>query len=149
MAASLVFAVCLFVIALNPHGSGLDSVSSLFFAFWFWLTGGFILALLLLIIPWSLSVLIYRKFRWSGRIFFPVIGALLLFLLGSATSPFGWSPLFVGDQTYLQSALIAAQRQGIAFLLSGLTFGIVYWFFGERPLSAQPQPQSSPSISPV
>ncbi|HLJ24721.1 MAG TPA: hypothetical protein VKT71_11485 [Candidatus Acidoferrales bacterium] len=102
------------------------------FASFYWLAGGFAPALLVMILPWSLAVSGYRKLRWSGQLYFPAIGAVLVFVLGCAGASLGPTPLFVPEQTFLQGAATAAERQGIAYLLAGLVFGACYWFFGER-----------------
>ena len=104
----------------------------LFFALFFWLTDGFALTLFLMIAPWSLAVSAYRKLRGFGGIYFPVLGAFIVFTFGCVTASISPKPFFVEDQTFLQGALIAATRQGLCFLLAGIAFGASYWFFGER-----------------
>jgi hypothetical protein len=125
-----------FVNFVDPH-------SSLGFRFgvasFFWLADGFAPTLLVMIIPWTLVVSAYRKLEWSGRIYFPGVGALMVFVLGCSSASLAPKPLFIEDRTFLQGALVAAERQGIVFLLAGLAFGTCYWFFGERRFLAPAQ----------
>lgn len=109
----------------------------LLFASFFWLTEGFALTLFLMIAPWSLAVSAYGRFRRFGQFYFPAVGALIVFTLGCATASISWKPLFIEDQTFLQGAVIAAQRQGLGFILAGIAFGASYWLFGERKIPGQ------------
>ncbi len=93
---------------------------------------GFLQALLLLILPWTAAVWVRRKFRWSDRLYFPAAGALLLFVIGCTAASISPKLLFIEDQTFLQGALIAAQRQGFCFVISGAAFGASYWFISKR-----------------
>jgi hypothetical protein len=102
------------------------------FAFVFWLINGFALALLLMIVPWAIVVLAHRKTRWDGRIYFPVVGALLLFSLGCATAAISPKPFWIEDQTFLEAAVITAQRQGLCLLVCGIAFGACYWWLDRR-----------------
>jgi hypothetical protein len=104
-------------------------------ASFFWL--GFAVVLLLMIVPWTVAVSTYRKARWSGRIYFPAVGAFLVFVFGCTLASLAPKPLFIEDQTFLQGAMIAAERQGIVILVAGLAFGASYWFFGERRIPAR------------
>ena len=131
--------------ALMLRHSGTPETSlgfDLGFIFFFLLPTDFAPALLLMILPWRLAVWVYRKLRLPGQLYFPGVGALLVFVLGCTTASLAPKPLFVEDQTFLQGAAITAERQGIAFLLAGLAFGACYWFFGERksPLNAGASP---------
>ena len=103
---------------------------------------GFLQALLLLILPWTAAVWLSRKFRWSAKLYFPAAGALLLFVIGCAAASISPKPLFIEDQTFLEGALIAAQRQGLCFLFSGAVFGAAYWFISERGNHATPRTAS-------
>jgi hypothetical protein len=102
------------------------------FSLIFWLSGGFALALLPMIIPWIIVVWAYRRLQWSGGIYFPIAGSILLFIIACAATSIAPTPFWIDDQTLLKAALIAAQRQGISFLVSGLLFGISYWLLGEQ-----------------
>ena len=104
----------------------------LLLALFFWVAGGFGPALLVMIFPWSLAVWANRKLRWSGQLYFPGVGAFMAFVLGCTSASLSPKPLFIEDQTFLEGALISAEREGIVFLLAGLAFGACYWFFGER-----------------
>jgi hypothetical protein len=121
----------------DPPAAQLGAGSALLIVSFLWLVGGFAFALLAMIIPWSLAVWAYRKARWHGQIYFPAVGAFLIFILSCVSSSLAPKPFFVPDQTFLQGAAIAAEREGIAFLLAGLTFGVCYWFFCERHIPAQ------------
>lgn len=114
----------------------------LFFVLFFWVAGGFAPTLLVMIVPWSLAVSACRKLRWSAQLYFPTVGAFMVFALGCASASLAPKPFFIEDQTFLQGVAIAADRQGVSFLLAGLAFGACYWFFGERQVSAQEQRQS-------
>jgi hypothetical protein len=139
IAASLIY-VGYIISATDKIGTtrlGFDS--RLTFAILFLVAGGFAATLLVTIVPWILAVSAYRKLRWFGQLYFPGVGALVLFVLGCTSASLAPKPLFVEDQTFLQGAAIAAQREGIGFLLAGLAFGACYWFFGERQI---PSPSS-------
>jgi hypothetical protein len=121
-------------IAANAIFAGPDRLIGFSFGFavLFWLVGGFALALILTIAPWAIAVWAHRKAQWPGEIYFPVAGALLVFTLGCAAISLAPTPFFVDDQTFLQGALIAAERQGICMLLAGAALGLSYWWLGER-----------------
>jgi hypothetical protein len=121
----------------GPDAAQLGFGFRLSFAAFFWLTEGFALTLFLMIAPWSLAVSAYGKFRRFGRFYFPAVGALIVFTLGCATASISWKPLFVEDQTFLEGAVMAAQRQGLGFILAGIAFGASYWLFGERKIPRQ------------
>jgi hypothetical protein len=87
-----------------------------------------------MIVPWGLIVWVYRKLRWSGQFYFPAVGAFFLFALGCTTASTSARPFFMEDQTFLEGLVVAAERQGIGFLLAGIAFGASYWFFGERQI---------------
>jgi hypothetical protein len=131
--ASLLYVIWL-IVSIPPepsdvHGSLAFRIT---FSFFFWLVDGFALTLLVMIIPWIIVVWSYRRMQWSGRIYFPIAGSLLLFVIGCAATSIAPTPLWMEYQTFLQGALIAAQRQGICFFASGLVFGASYWLLGER-----------------
>ena len=100
------------------------------FAFFFCLTSGFGLALALMSLPWIAVVSGYSRLRGWGPLYFGGIGALLIFVIGCATSSLSWKPLFIEDQTFFEGAIIAAKRQGTILLLAGAFFGFTYWFLG-------------------
>jgi hypothetical protein len=102
------------------------------FAFLFLFVGGFALALLLMIVPWAVVVWAHFRTRWDGRIYFPVVAAILLFTLGCATAAISPTPFWIDDQTFLEAALIAAQRQGLCMLFSGIAFGACYAWLERR-----------------
>ena len=121
----------------DPDTAQLGFGFRLLFASFFWLTEGFALTLFLMIAPWSLAVSAYGIFRRFGRLYFPAVGALIVFTLGCATASISWKPLFIEDQTFLEGAVVAAQRQGLGFILAGIAFGVSYWLFGERMIPGQ------------
>lgn len=98
------------------------------FGFFFCLTNGFVLALALMSLPWIAVVSGYRRLRGWGPLYFAAVGALLVFVIGCATSSLSWKPLFIEDQTFFEGVIIAAKRQGIILLLAGAFFGCTYWF---------------------
>jgi hypothetical protein len=138
-AASLIYVVwdALVFMRSEPQTPQVSMGFRFLFASFFWVAGGFAPTLLVMIVPWSVAVSAYRKLRWPGQLYFPGVGAFMVFVLGCTSASLAPKPLFVEDQTFLQGAAIAAERQGIAFLLAGLAFGACYWFFGERLIPAQ------------
>jgi len=132
--ASLIYVVWLSVaIAFGEAGTTHPGLLFGFgFAFVFLFVGGFGLALLLMIVPWAIVVWVHLKTRWDGRIYYPGVGALLLFTLGCTTAAISPKPLWIEDQTFLEAAVIAAQRQGLCLLFSGIAFGACYWWLERR-----------------
>jgi hypothetical protein len=102
------------------------------FAFGFLLVGGFGLALLLMIVPWTIVVRARLKTRWDVRIVYPAVGALLLFTLACVTAAISPKPFFVPDQTFFEAAMITARREGLCLLFSGIAFGSCYAWFERR-----------------
>ncbi len=96
------------------------------------LVGGFSVALVLMTLPWMLTVWIYLKVRPSGPAFFACAGVLLMVLLGCVASSLSWKPLFIEDQTFWEGVLIALKRQGVILALAGATIGLGYWLLAER-----------------
>jgi hypothetical protein len=118
--ASLVY-IAWFLVDLTrmrPHVTGI--AFDLSFSVFFWLTGGYAVTLVIL----------------SGEIYFPAVGACFIILIGCAMASISPKPLWIEDQTFLEGALIAAARQGLSFLFSGIAFGASYWFGTERQFSA-------------
>jgi hypothetical protein len=132
--ASLIFVGWFMWSEPSPHGAPLSFGFRIGFAAIWWLTEGFALTLILMIAPWGLAVSAYGKFRRFGAFYFAAVGALLVFTLGCATTVISWKPLFIEEQTFLEGAVMAAQRQGLGFLLAGIAFGVSYWLFGERKI---------------
>lgn len=116
-------------VSLTFVGLGTTHVDLMFglgLAIFFLFAGGFAVALILMIIPWAIAVWAHFKTRWDDRIYFPGVGALLVFVLGCASASISPKPLFIEDQTSPEGALIAAQRQGLCFLICGIVFGACY-----------------------
>jgi hypothetical protein len=136
--ASLIYVGWLLVDTIRqpPRGADTGLGFSVAFSVFFWLTGGFAVMLVLLVFPWGLAVWAHRKLRWLGGIYFPVVGALLVFVIGCAMTSISPKPVWMEDQTFLEGALIAAVRQGPSFVISGIAFGASYWFVSERCLSS-------------
>ena len=134
MLASLIYVVWLTLSAkFSEVGTARPSLLFGFgFALVFLFIGGFALALLLMIGPWAIAVWARLKTQWDNPIYFPVLGALLVFTLGCTTASILPKPLWVEDQTFLEGAVIAAQRQGVCLLLSGIAFGACYWWLERR-----------------
>jgi hypothetical protein len=132
--ASLVYMVWLAVSV--KFGSRESTHTGLLFGFGFasifWLTGGFALALVLMILPWAVAVWAQRKTRWDRRFYFPFVGALLVFILGCAAGSIMPKPLFVDEQTFLEGAAITAQREGLCMVVCGIAFGACYWWLDRR-----------------
>jgi tetrahydromethanopterin S-methyltransferase subunit F len=102
------------------------------FALFFMFAGGFALAWILMIVLWAMAVWLQLKTRWDARIYFPAVGALLVLVLGSAASSIAPTPAWMQNQTFLQGAAIAAERQGLCLLASGLVFGACYRGFEQH-----------------
>lgn len=136
--ASLIYIGWLLVETVGHPPGGADTGLGLGAAFsvFFWLTGGFAAMLVILIFPWGLAVWAHRKLRWPGGIYFPVIGALLVFVAACVMTSISPKPVWMEDQTFFQGAMIAAVRQGLSFVVSGIAFGASYWLVSERGLSA-------------
>lgn len=138
MLASLVFISWIFfVVSAGSDATKLNPGARLGFALFFWLASGFAPTLLGIALPWALAVFIWRKQQWPGQIYFPAIGAILVFVIGSGIASLMPKPLFVEDQTFLEGAVIFAQRAGICLLFAGMVFGVSYWFIGERRIPAR------------
>jgi hypothetical protein len=136
--ASLIYVVWL-TVSITFGGVGTTHSGLIFglgFASLFLVVGGFALALLLMIVPWAIAVWAHSKTRWDSRIYFPGVGALLVFTLGCTASSISPKPLWVEDQTFLQGSVIAAERQGVCLLLSGIAFGACYCWL-ERQIRAR------------
>src|ERR1700722_3614340 len=54
------------------HRTFPDFLTTLALAFFFSITSGFALAMLLMIVPWAIAVWGQVKTGWNGRIYFPV-----------------------------------------------------------------------------
>ncbi len=89
-------------------------------------------ALGLMIVPWLLAVRGYRRIKLPGWIYYSSIGAVGTVVIGCATSSLAPKPLFIEDQTFIEGAIMAAERQGVCMLLAGLLFGLTYWFLSGR-----------------
>ena len=135
--ASLIYTVGLLVVIMEmkPDVELVDLKFIFGFAFFFWIFGGFGATLVLIALPWATAVKLYRNgLRCSAPIYFPGMGALLFFVVGCAAAAQAPKPLFIEDQTFIQGVVLAADRQGLLFLASGMIFGLAYWFLSERPI---------------
>jgi hypothetical protein len=103
----------------------------------FLLFGGFGLVFLPLILPWTVAVSVFPKARCSGKLYFTLVGAVLIFVIGCLMSSLWPKPLFIEDQTFFEGLLVAVKREGICFVLAGSVFGASYWFLCERHLAAR------------
>jgi len=133
----VVWSVVDFELEPTPHGR----VSTLFnigLAIFFWSFGGMGAALVLMALPWHLAVRGYGRLQRCGPIYYSLIGASTLLVVGCATSSVSPKPLFIEDQTFLEGFMIAAERQGICLLLSGLVFGLTFWLVSERLRHSRP-----------
>jgi hypothetical protein len=134
--ASLVYVVWLMVSITFGEGNHPSLIFGLGFASFFLFADGFALALLLMIVPWAVAVWVQFKTRLDSRIYFPTVGASLLFAFGCTTASISPKPLWMENQTFLEGAVIAAERQGIGLLLSGIAFGACYCWL-ERKIQAR------------
>ena len=132
--ASLFYMVWFAIVVgqINPKGDPVSLRFQFGFAFFFWLFSGMGAALVLLALPWFLAVLCHDRMKSSGRIYFPLIGAACTLAIGCVTASLSPKPFFVEDQTFFQGFVIALQREGICFLLTGFIFGLTFWLVSER-----------------
>jgi len=128
--ANLIYVACLFIMSAAHLGT--DIKFTVLFLLVFSVIGGFVPALLLMSIPWVLTVWGYGKVRRWGAVYFSSVGAVLTLVLGCITSSLSPKPLFIEDQTFIEGVMVAAQRQGIPMLTAGAVFGIAYWLISER-----------------
>jgi len=135
IAASLVYIAWLLVDMIRMRPDAARMAFDLSFSVLLWLSGGFAVTLVLLMFPWAFAVWLRSRLRLSGGIFFPVVGAFFIVVIGCAMASISPKPLWIEDQTFLEGALIAAARQGLSFMLSGIAFGASYWFVTERQFS--------------
>lgn len=131
LSASLFYLVWFSVETRTPGGN-VGLLFDIGLAIAFWLFEGMAAALVLMALPWYFAVMCHDRIKHAGLIQFSFIGAALTIAIACATSSLAPKPLFVEDQTFLQGFMIAIQRQGICFLLSGLLFGATFWFVSER-----------------
>jgi hypothetical protein len=117
-------------------------VFALGFALYYFVFGGFGLALGLVSLPWAIAAWGYRRLRCPGSFYFVAIGACLAFAVGCATAALSWKPLFIEDNTFWGYASVAAERQGVCFLLAGALLGYAYWFLSERAAAARGNPEN-------
>jgi len=108
-----------------------DIQTSLFVAESTYLFGGFLFALVILILPWIFIAVIHTLFsmaRFLTLIYFIVTGALSVFCLNCLTSiPF---PFDFGETTRLQIIFTAVHNQGLYLLSCGALFGATYCILG-------------------
>jgi hypothetical protein len=126
------FYVVWFAIQSSASGGDVSVRFQVGIAIFFWLFGGMAAAFALMALPWYLAVVLHDRLRGSGLIYFSLIGDAATTVLGCATSSLAPKPLFIEDQTFLQGFMIALERQGVCLLLTGLLFGVTFWFVSER-----------------
>lgn len=149
--ASLFYVAWIFCELLRPsslagltsrdlHGHFIEMFSVLIL---FLLFGGFGLVFLPLILPWTVAVSAFPKAKCSGKLYFSLLGAGLVFVIGCLMSSVMPKPLFIEDQTFFEGVLVAVKRQGICLALAGGVFGASYWFLCERHVVAARKTQSA------
>ena len=131
--ASLFYIAWIFCEVLwSSHDAHQQFITTFGASILFFLIGGFGLVFLPLILPWAVTVSAFRKARCTGKVYFTLVGAMLIFVIGCLTSTLMPKPLFVEDQTFFQGVVLAVKREGIGFALAGCVFGASYWFLCER-----------------
>ncbi len=130
------FYVTWIVVSLESQLGPSSAKTDLEVALFIMIFAGFGAALALMSLPWIVAVWGYSRLQRWGQIYFAGIGAVLMFVLGCITSSLSPKPLFIEDQTFLEGAIIAAERQGICLALAGTIFGLSYWYLCERPCTA-------------
>ena len=110
----------------------LEGVQSAFVAAEFeYCFGGFLLALVVLILPWIVIVLTHHLLevaRFNNIVYFILAGALSFFFINCWTSvpvPFDF-----GETTHMQTIFAAIEHQGLYFLACGGLFGATYCILG-------------------
>jgi len=96
---------------------------------WVALFGGVVF--LALILPWAVAVSVFPEARWSGKLYFTFVGAILVFVLGCPMYSLMLRPTFE-DPTFFEGVIIGVQQQGVCSALAGSLFGASYWFVSER-----------------
>lgn len=132
IASASLFYVAWFVIELSRMPDGHTSVLfKIGLAFFFLLlTVG--PAFVLMAFPWYLSARWYGQLQRFGLIYFSLIGAAAILVIGCVASSLSPKPLFIEDQTFLEGFMVAIERQGICLLLTGFVFGLTFWLVSER-----------------
>lgn len=126
-----------FLVFLKSRPGQTSLTFNLGFACIFLIIGGFGPALALMSLPWIVAVWGYRRLRCRGQVYFAGIGAFLTLVISCATASLAPKPLFIEDQTFFEGVKIAAERQGVCFVLAGTIFGLSYWFLSERHCGIQ------------
>ncbi len=102
------------------------------FAFIQWLAGGFLISMIVLIMPWIVAVKICRRLRMESLSSYAMIALLLSFPLDLLLSITPFS-IFAGPYVPFASRISLALRyQGVSYLIAGLMFGITYWILSIR-----------------
>ena len=135
--ASVLYMSWLTVVDYAP-GSGVTLLFEVDMAVFLWAFGGVGPALLLMAVPWAFAVFLRNKIGRFGPLYWLLLGAVLTVLLGSAASSLAPKPLFIEDQTLAEGFLIALQRQGMCLVLTGVLFGLIYWYLSERGRPVNP-----------
>ena len=121
-----------FTIANHAPGSDVTILFRVGVSIFFWAFGGVAAALLLMAVPWAFAVVLVKRVRRFGLMYWLLLGALLTVLFGCGASSLAPKPLFIEDQTFFEGFVIALQRQGICLVSMGLLFGLTYWYLSER-----------------
>ena len=87
----------------------------------------FLPALGLMFLPWLAALRACRRLAIPGAAFHASVGAAATLLVGCATASLAPKPLFVEDQTFLEGAMVAAERQGLVLLAAGAALGLTSW----------------------
>ncbi len=129
IAASLVYIVWLAVMSAIVESRSANPESLLKrlefgfgFALFFWLISGFAAAMFAMTVPWAIAVWARVKLGWDGKIYFPVVGTAMVFVVACVTSGLAPRPFFVDEETFMAGALITAERQGC--VSGGLRAGV-------------------------
>ena len=133
--ASLVYIACTTVYYRLNETTDKTSVfyhslgDTIAFAFIQWLAGGFLSAMIVLIMPWIIAVKICRRLRVEGLLPYAMIALLLSFPLNLL---FSMTPFELIGSSALPSISLALRYQGVSYLIAGLIFGVTYWILSIR-----------------
>jgi hypothetical protein len=104
----------------------------------------FLPALILMAPVWVIVVICRPSGRRQRSVYFVAASVMLTFFFGCTAQALSWKPLFIEDQSFEQSFMIAAQRQWPGLLLAGLALGFTYWVITDRcRLCVKPMPSTA------
>jgi len=86
---------------------------------------GFFPGLILLSLPWSFAVRLYRQNWTYGIMYFPLVASFTLLLVCSALYARAIQAMSLAPP-YAECLVSAVEKQGSCFICSGIVFGLIY-----------------------